>query len=283
MLISPSRNAVFIVRNTCIPELIVDLALRDHVQIRALDISWKRKRRCQLICRLQQKCGLIDSALSVRLRQRQNRVGTEFIVSFVILWRRVKLQLRTPRDNTRIGAVHDIAQNDVPCLGAAEQRGIVRLVTLHVPCWRQVASWFWRCAEIDVHVSQIDDRRAVELSPGRHVKVCRKHDLLPWARAACGRRELETLDIEVYKLGACKQLNHTRSFVRTRYREGRRLPYWTNRLLVRDFGRRHSARLKVSKPRRAPQRLHGSSAGSDTDSCPAPSYRIAIRSKTYRD
>ena len=58
------------------------------------------------------------------------------------------------------------------------------------------------------------DRSAVELPSCSHIEVGGEHNLLPRPRTACGRRELEALNVEVDELESREKRNDTRRFVR---------------------------------------------------------------------
>src|SRR6185312_5623036 len=122
---------------------------------------------------------------------------------------RIELEPRARVDDAVVGdAVGDadeVAEVGLARLRAAQQRREVGDVALDVPGGREAGTRLGGGAVVDIGVSQIEGRGAVELPSRGDGEVGGEHHLRPGAWTVCGRRVAEGLGREVGELQAVKQ------------------------------------------------------------------------------
>jgi hypothetical protein len=114
-----------------------------------------------------------------------------------VVVRRIELERSTSRNDSGVGAVHDIAQNDRARLRIGEQRVVVGDVPFDMPTRRQVLSWVRGGTEIEVHEPHVHDGGSVKLPTGSHAEVCREDHFLPRSGTTGRRRVLVRGNVEI--------------------------------------------------------------------------------------
>src|SRR5205807_3082211 len=88
----------------------------------------------------------------------------------VVLAGRIELQRSASGNDSGVGAVHDISQNDRSRLRTAEQRAVVSDIALDMPTGRQLLARLGGGAEVKIDETHIYDGRAVESAAGRYAR-----------------------------------------------------------------------------------------------------------------
>ena len=197
------------------PLLVGLLALRDHVEIRALDVRRQRESFRQRLRRIAQ---LHCSARSVR--HRQHRVGRAR--RGIGRVRGIELNLGRAVNDSGVGGVDDVVDVRFARLRLAQERGVIGEVALHMPARPERWVRLRRRPVVHVHLAHVNRSGAIELNSLGDVKVSNENYLGPRPGAALGRRVVEKLCAVVREFLILKQRHHAGFGLRMRHVRVRR-------------------------------------------------------------
>ena len=191
------ERAGLVVGHAEVPELIVDLALGNYVEINLLYVAWQIDGLADLVsCGVER--GRVAAGADTYDDVRRSRSEGE-------RRSREELQRGVGKDGARVGGVDDVADSGRARLGGLENRGEVGDVAFNVPRGAEVVAGLGSSAEEDVDIAEIKPGGAVELVSRGDGEVCRKDDLGPGAGTSCGRCVVERGRVEVVKGCVAKQ------------------------------------------------------------------------------
>jgi len=191
--------------------LLFVLALRDHVEIGALDIGRQGEGLRQLGGRVVER----HAAVSV-VRQWQHYVGRPGSGISKIRW--IELQLECAKDD-RVQTIcsDDIAEARIARLRGLEERAVVGEIAFYMPRVCQRLQWLGGSAKVDVDITEEELSRAVVLHSRLDGEVCGQDDLGPWSWALRWRSICVSGIVEILKGLVGEQRYYARLGIRTRY------------------------------------------------------------------
>ena len=182
-------DAWHVVRQAEEPLFFVVLALRNDIKVSSLDIGWQSEGLRQL------RRGCVELG-AVAGGHPENEIGCLWCGIGEVALKELEFEGAEDGGGQAVRA-DDVAEYGKAGLRSLEQRAVIGEVALHVPCVGLALQRFGCGSEEDIHATEKDLSRAVELHAGLDGEVAGEDDLRPGSRAVGGRREAEVLVAEV--------------------------------------------------------------------------------------